>query len=106
MSELKLKKKTAYTVYSSDNEIKSSEKGLYKDHDVASKKAVGSGWYGSNGVVMTIDVWEAEDGKLYTVNPAGDDGKFTDESEQYKKDIRASIKAKLTPEELSILGIS
>lgn len=103
MSELKLKPVTAYTVYSSDNDRQSSEKGIYKDSSIAAIKAVGSGWYGSDGEVRDKkNVYEDENGKLYIVNYFGE---FNDVAEQYRIDTIASIKTKLTQAELNLLGI-
>jgi len=103
MSELKLKLVKAYTVYSSDDERHSSNKGVYQDYNIASTKAVGSGWYGSNGEVKDLnDVYEDESGELYTVKHIG---KFTDVAEKFKEDTLASIKSKLTKEELELLGV-
>lgn len=104
MSDLKLKPVKAYTVYSSDDEMRSSEKGVYKDYNIASTKAKGSGWYGSNGEVRDKkDVYEDEAGELYQVKKLG---KFTDVAEKYKEDTIASIKSKLTKEDLELLGVS
>jgi hypothetical protein len=104
MSELKLKPINAYTVYSSDDEMRSSNKGVYKDYNIASTKAIGSGWYGSNGEVKSLnDVYEDESGELYTVKHVG---KFTDVAEKFREDTLASIKSKLTKAELELLGVS
>lgn len=103
MQELKLKPVKAYTICSSDNEWGSSEKGLYKDYNIAATKAIGSGWYASNGEVRDKkDVYEDENGKLYTVKYIG---QFDDISEKFKEDILMGIKSKLTKEELELLGI-
>ncbi len=104
MAELKLKSIRAFTIYSSDDERRGSEKGIYSRYDIAAAKAVGSGWYGSNGEVKEKDdVYEGEDGELYVVKHVG---KFTDVSEKFKEDTIASIKSKLTKEEFALLGIS
>ena len=104
MSELKLKPIKAYTVYSSDDEMRPSNKGVYKDYNIASTKAVGAGWYGSNGEVKDLnDVYEDESGELYTVKHVGN---FTDADEKLKEDTLASIKSKLTKAELELLGVS
>lgn len=104
MSELKLKKVTAYTVNSSDDEWKSSDKGVYKDSRIASTKTKGAGWYGSDGEVREMkDVYEDENGELYTVKHIG---KYMDVEEKFREETIASIKTKLTKEELDLLGIS
>ena len=103
MENLNLKKVKAYTVYSSDSEIQSSEKGIYADYDIASKKSTKSGWYGSNGEVREKDnIYEDENGELYSVKYIG---KFTDVEQKHKDKAMASIKNKLTKEELELLGI-
>ncbi len=100
---LTLKKVTAYTVYSSDDDRSSSEKGSYKDANIAAVKAKGSGWYGSNGEVrVKKDVYEDEEGTLYKVTSIG---QFVDVSEDAVQAVINSIKSKLSAEELSLLGI-
>ena len=102
-TELTLKKVTAYTVYSSDNEWTGSEKGSYKSSDIASVKAKGAGWYGSDGQVrVKKDVYSDEEGNLYNVTKIG---KFIDELEKEYQAVINSIKSKLTPEELHLLGV-
>lgn len=104
MSELKLKPIKAYSVNSSDDEWKSSNKGVYKDYNIASTKTKGAGWYGSDGKVVDLDdVYEDGNGELYTVKHVG---KFTDVAEKFREDTLASIKSKLTKAELELLGVS
>lgn len=100
--ELNLKKVSAYAVYSSDDERSGSIKGYYKDYNAASVKAKGSGWYGSDGEVKTVNVWMDEEGKIYDVKPLG---KYTDDAEKYRQETMESIKSKLTKEELELLGV-
>lgn len=103
MEILKLKPVKAYTIYSSDNEYTSSPKGCYRDYNIASIKAVGSGWYGLNGTVKSLDdIYQDENGELYNVKKIG---KFTDEEENYKEQLLENVKSKLTKEELEFLNI-
>lgn len=103
MEKLNLTKVTAYTVYSSDSDITSSEKGYYKNYNIASTKCKKVGWFGFDGEVREKkDVYSDENGELYIVKHVG---QFTDVSEKYREDIIAQIKSKLTKEELGILGI-
>lgn len=100
---LTIKQTKAYTVYSSDDERSGSEKGIYKDFGFASKRAIGSGWYGSNGEVLEKkNIYEDETGELYIVKHVG---KFNDVEEKIKEDTLASIKSKLSKEELDFLKI-
>lgn len=103
MKELKLISVTAYTVNSADNEMRSSDKGTYKDYNTARVDAMGSGWYGSDGTVkIKEDVYQDENKELYIVKHIG---KFTDEEAKYKNDLMASIKSKLTEAELKLLNL-
>jgi hypothetical protein len=102
MDKLTLKKIEAYTVHSTDNDRTSSNKGVYRNSSIAAVRAVKAGWYGSDGTVISIEVWEDENGDLYNLKKLG---KFTDEAEQYKENLMASIKSKLTTEELTLIGI-
>lgn len=89
----------AYTIYSADNEYTSSEKGLYSSYEVALKKSIGSGWYGSNGEVRKKqNVYQDEVGTLYTAHKIGE---FTDIGNKRKDELYASILSKLTDEELN-----
>lgn len=54
MNRLILDEVVAYTIYSSDNEKQASAKGTYKNFSIASAKAVGAGWYGSDGASMRM----------------------------------------------------
>lgn len=104
MKDLNLKKVKAYTIYSQDDDIRSSNKGVYKDCNIASLKAVGAGWYGSNGIVKDLEnIYEDENGELYEVIKKG---KFTDTEEKFREDTILNIKKKLTKSELDLLGIS
>lgn len=103
MAELKLKQVKAFTIYSSDSERSASEKGLYKDYGVASIRAKGHGWCGADGEVKEKkDIYQDESGELYRVHKVGN---FIDVEEEYKEKIIQSIKAKLTKEELEMLGL-
>lgn len=105
MEKLNLTKINAYGVDSSDDEYRSSIKGYYENSNIASVKAKGSGWYGSDGKVVPVELWKDETtGLLYEVKMAGN-GKFTDVAEKYKEDTLASIKSKLTDDELILLGL-
>ena len=104
MAELRLKPVKAFTIYSSDDDRRSSEKGIYKDYAIASKKAKGCGWYGSDGEVRTKDgIFEDEQGGLYNVKFIGN---FTDVAEKEREETLASIKSKLTEQELAFLKIT
>ncbi len=101
--DFKLKPVQAFTLSSDDNEYSSSIKGVFKDYNIAVVKAKGSGWYGSDGEVReAFDIFEDENGNLYRVTQVGD---FVDINEKYKEDTIASIKTKLSKEELTLLGI-
>lgn len=104
MNNLKLIPIIAYTINSADDEYKSSDKGVYKDYAIASTKAPKSGWYDSDGDVRKKEnIYQDDAGELYEVKHIG---QFTDVSEKYREDTIASIKSKLTEQELKLLGIS
>ena len=102
MSDLNLTVAIAYTVHSSDSEVRSSDKGVYKDISIANKMAIGSGWWGSNGEVKLLEnIFEDEKGRLYQVKFLGYP---TNEDEEHKKNLLESIKSKLTDEELNFIN--
>lgn len=79
MEKLTLIKVSAYTINSSDDEIRSSDKGVYKSQPIAYQKSKKSGWYGSDGTVKMLDnIYEDIDGVLYSVKKIG---KYTDVAE-------------------------
>lgn len=102
VGDLKLKREMAYTVYSSDNEVRSSEKGIYKNRDIAYKRSLKSGWYGSNGEVREKTVYKDANGEIYEVKKIG---RYTDQFLDFSQEpLINSIKSKLTQEELEFLG--
>lgn len=101
MNELKLKPIEAWTVNSSDDERRSSNKGVYRNYSEATKKAPNSGWYGSNGTVEKLkNIFEDENGDLYEVKPLG---KSTDDKEKYELKMKQQISSKLTEEEIKFI---
>lgn len=95
---LNIKKIQAYAVYSSDDERSGSIKGYYTNISVASAKAEKSGWYNSDGEVQSLILHT--DGKyLYEVCRVG----FCNNDEAEKEHMIASIKSKLSKEELKFL---
>jgi hypothetical protein len=101
-NELNLVKKKAWAINSSDSEVSSSIKGYYKDSSLAHIESNGCGWFGSDGEVICVTVYEDEEGKVYSVE---DLGKYRDDEEVVKEKIINSIKEKLTTDELVFLGI-
>jgi hypothetical protein len=101
--KLELFELQAYTVYSADTERTSSCKGLYKTYGDAELASRGSGFYGSDGEVRQITVWEDTSGKLYEVKELGD---FTLDGKAKKEALLNSIREKLTDEEMALLDIS
>jgi len=99
---LSLSKINAFTINSEDDDKRSSNKGCYKDYNIASINAKNCGWFGSNGSVEKMEVWQDEDELLYTLTPIGH---FTDAIESYRNDVIDNIKAKLTDAEIKLLGI-
>jgi len=100
MEEIKLKKVRAYQVTASDDERSSSVKGYYKDYNIASIDSKKAGWYGSDGEVDSVDLYEDEDGKIYSLKPLGD---YKDVARKYREETLAKIKSKLSPEEIDFL---
>ena len=100
--KLNLVKKKAWAIKSSDSEASSSIKGYYKDSSLAHIESKGCGWYGSDGEVICVTVYEDEQGKVYSVE---DLGKYRDDDEVIKEKTLNSIKEKLTTEELAFLGV-
>ena len=93
----------AFTIDSADDDMRSSEKGLYLDRAVAEQRAKKSGWCGSDGTVIHLkDVWVDDNGTLYRVKKVG---LPTDVAEEKVKKMDRDIRAKLTPEEMAHLGL-
>tara|TARA_R110001592_G_scaffold268269_3_gene534544 strand:- start:50312 stop:50620 length:309 start_codon:yes stop_codon:yes gene_type:complete len=102
MEKLKLTKVVAWAVSSSDDERSSSIKGYYKDYNIASVDSKGSGWFGSDGDVVQAEIYEDEEGNIYTLKSVG---KYKDVDRKYREEAMKKIKDKLTPEELKLLGL-
>jgi hypothetical protein len=90
----------AYTIYSADDEYRGSEKGVYRDRAYAEEKAIGAGWWGSNGEVRTISVGVDKNGLVYRLTAIGE---FADVKQQNDSAMLKTIEAKLTPEELNFI---
>lgn len=101
MEEMKLIKVTAFKVVASIDERQSGIKGYYKDKRIATQDAKGAGFYGSNGTVTAVNLW-TDGTDIFELNNLG---KYTDEDAEYRAKAIDSIKSKLTPEELQLLGI-
>lgn len=102
MDKLNLTKVSAWAVEASLDERRSGIKGYYKDRNIASVDAKGAGWYGSDGEAIPVDLYEDEQGNIYTLKC---EGAYKDVDRKYKEEAMESIKAKLTTEELKLLGI-
>lgn len=98
-----LTKIDAYTVNSSDDEYRSSNKGVYRNYTTAFNKTEGAGWYGAKGEVENIEVWQDNEGNLYTLKHLGRG--FTDEIQKQEEDMLSNIKSKLNNEELEFLKL-
>lgn len=102
MDKLNLTKVSAWAVKASIDERRSAIKGYYKDGNIAAVDAKGAGWYGSDGDAIQVELYEDEQGNIYTLKC---EGVYIDVGRKYKEEAMESIKAKLTPEELKLLGI-
>jgi len=102
-SELSLSSITAYQLYVSTDERSAGHvKGYYKDYFTAVHDAKNAGWWNSDGDVNTMKLWEDAEGNYYDVKPLG---KPVDVEREYKEKIIASVKSKLSDEELHFLSI-
>ena len=102
MEQLILTKVKAFAMEASDDERSSSIKGYYKNKNIASIDAKDAGWYGSNGKVIPIDLYEDLEGNVYLLESIG---KYKDDDRKYREEAILNIKLKLTPEEQLLLGI-
>lgn len=92
-----------YKVVGSDGEFLKSVKGYYKDYNIAIKDAEHIGLWGSKGDVTEITLYT--DGEWIYNLDIDKRFKFKDELKEYKEKTIASIKEKLTKEELELLNI-
>lgn len=110
MKNLNLKKVLAYELTAilayetaTVDDKRSESLGYYKDWNVANVDA--KNWYGSNGNVKNVTLYEDEDGNIYNVKC---EGKYKDIDRLYREDREDrinQIKSKLTPEECKLLGL-
>ena len=102
MEQLKLNKVSAWAVEASVDERRNAITGYYKDSNIARVDAQGAGWYGSEGTVKEVDLYEDEDGNIYNVVC---EGKYKDVDRKFREETMDNIKTKLTPEEIKLLGL-
>jgi hypothetical protein len=102
MKQLNLKKVSVYALKASVDELSSKILGYYKDVNIASVDAKGAGWYGSDGNIETVTLYEDEQGNIYNVKY---EGKYKDVDREYRTETIEKIKSKLTPKECKLLGI-
>ena len=100
--ELKLKKVSAYEVIVSTDERSSKTLGYYKDSNIASIDSKKAGWYDLDGEVSSVELYEDENGDIYDVESLG---KYKDVEKEYREEILAKIRSKLTTEELKFLNL-
>jgi hypothetical protein len=94
-----------YQVYASDNEQSGSIHGYYLDYGRALEFAKNCGWYGSSGKVSELLFGYTDGTNYYIVK----DIKLTDVevAKTEARNVRINqIKAKLTPEEIELLGLT
>ncbi len=99
---LVLTKKRLFALKASDDEWKSSIRGYYVDYGLALIASKGCGWYGSDGEVISVETYMGQDKNVYVVESKG---KPVDIDKEYQEDMKKQILSKLTPEEISFLGI-
>lgn len=94
-----------YQVYAYDDERSGSIHGYYLDYEQALEFAKNCGWYGSAGTVTELLFAYTDGANFYIVK----DIKVTDVEalKAQAKQMRIDqIKAKLTPEEIELLGLT
>jgi hypothetical protein len=95
--QLILKPVLAYKVIASVDERGPYEvKGYWQDQNAATIASKKAGWWGSDGEVKEVTLFQDNLGILYEVKQLS---AFQDDEEGQKHLMLANIKAKLTPEE-------
>lgn len=96
-----LEKVNAYTIRLQVSERETKQVGVYNTYAVASEKAKGAGWYGTDGEVYELEnIYVDDNGILYNVKKLGD---FTDVKEKKEQTLLESVTAKLTAEEMDFI---
>ena len=103
MGQITLNKISAYELFASNSDSGSGDIiGYYKSSTIAGIDKKGKGYFGSDGKVNPVDLYT--DGKsLYKLQLVADG--FTDEQREYKKNVMERIKAKLSKDEIDLLGL-
>lgn len=86
----------------SDEDGRTQDVLYYLSSAIAVKDSIGKDPWGKDGKVTYRQLYEDEEGNLYTVKELG---KPVDVETAYREKTIASIKAKLTPAELELLNI-
>ena len=98
--DLILKKVTGYKLTVSVSEWQNKTAGYYRDRSIAEVEKLGAGWYGSNGDVDAVELYEDGAGNLYKVKELTG---FKDDEDFHEREMRAKILGKLSPEEQEYL---
>lgn len=102
MEQLNLIKQSVWSIVATVDERSSRSIGYYKNSSIAFNNAKGAGWYGSDGTVELVDVYEDDKGNIYEVKPKG---RCVDVAEKAEEEMINVIKSKLSDNELEFLGI-
>ena len=101
-SELVLKETGAYRVHYSngDDGYRDVTIGHYSSFATAERKSKKAGWYGGDAEVSSEDDIYTDGEFLYKVKKLG---RYTDVEEEIQQALSASIRLKLSPEELEFI---
>jgi hypothetical protein len=102
MEILNLKKITVFAVRASIDEKSFAIKGYYQDKNIAGIDSKKAGWFGSDGEVIEVTIYQDEHGNIYKVEELG---MFKDKDREYKDEVLNKIKSKLTGAEREFLGL-
>jgi hypothetical protein len=98
--QLILNNTKVYAVEASVDEWKHEILGYYREYSVATIKAKKAGWYGSDGKVVDVELYQDFEGNLYDVKSLG---KPSDVQEEYVNEMTDTIKSKLSEAEWAFL---
>jgi len=100
--------KKVYAAYETVDEYSrlGSRRGIFTTRDRADKEAIGIGWYGGTGTVMTKNVIIVDDVVYLLESPTPVElDVSSEEAKVAREKIKASALAKLSAEERRVLGV-
>lgn len=103
MERLHLKEVDAFELFVPTDEVGNvGPRTYYKDKNIAAIDGNGAGFYGADGIVSPVKLWQDTKGNLYRLEAGG---ALVDADKNYKETVRQRIAERLGPVEAEFMGL-